>query len=152
MTWSAVTYQRRWAVRDETCHGWLLPLEGWPIRNNACTSVQRERTRTNIGLSTGHTRTTPPKLYGRLVGIASTASCRPAWTTGTLSRFGGTYLARRMTSQGLRRSKRMASSTQEVRRRLKSSTTNSALISLPISQGYRPLSLYLPTHHSGSWL
>ena len=40
MTWSAVMYRRRWAVRDETCHGWLLPSEGWPIRNNACTTVQ----------------------------------------------------------------------------------------------------------------
>ena len=150
--WSAVTYQWRWAVGDETCHGWLLPSKGWPIRNNACTTMQRERTRTNIGLSTGHTRTTPPKLYGRLVGITSTASCRPAWATGTLNHFGSTYLARRTTSQRWRRSKRTASSTQEVRRRLKSSTANSALYSLPTSQGYRPLSLDLPTHHPGSWL
>ena len=152
MTWSAVKYQRRWAVRDETCHGWLLPSEGWPIRNNACTTMQRECTRTNIGLSTGHTRTTQSELYGRLVGITSTAFCRPAWMTGTLSHFGGTYLARRTTSQGLRRSKRKASSTQEVRRRLKSPTANSALYSLPTSQWYRPPSLDLPTHHSDSWL
>ena len=115
-------------------------------------TVQRERTRTNIGLSTGHTRTTQPKLYGRLIGITIMASCRPAWTMGTLSHFGGTYLANRTTSQGLRCSKRTASSAQEVRRRLKFSTANSALYSLPTSQRYRPLSLDLPTRHSGSWL
>ena len=100
MTWSAVTYQRRWAVRDETCHGWLLPSEGWPTRSNVCTTVQRECTRTNIGLSTGHTWTTPPKLYGRLAGITSTAFRRPAWTMVNLRHFGSTYLARRMTSHG----------------------------------------------------
>ena len=102
MTWSAVTYRGRWIVGHKMCHGWLLPSEGWLIQNNACTAVQRERTRTNIGLRTGHTRTTPPKLYGRLVGITSTACCRPVWMMGTLSRFGSTYLARRTTSQGLR--------------------------------------------------
>ena len=100
MTWSAVTYQRRWAVRDETCHGWLLPSEGWPTRSNVCTTVQRECTMTNSGLSTGHTWTTPPKLYGRLAGITSTAFRRPALTMVNLSHFGSTYLARRMTSQG----------------------------------------------------
>ena len=60
--------------------------------------------------------------------------------------------ARRMTSQGLRRSKRMASSNQEVRRRLKSSSANSALYLLSTSHGYWPLSLDLPTRHSVRWL
>ena len=76
---------------------------------------------------------------------------QPGWQE-LLSCFGGTYLGRRTTSQGLWCSKRTASSTQ-VRRRPKSSTANSSrLYSLSTSQGYRPLSLDLSTRHSVSWL
>ena len=43
------------------------------------------------------------------------------------------------------------SSTQKVRRRLKSPAVNSGLFSISTSQGNIPPSLDLPTRHSGSW-